>query len=183
MSDFNIADYTGLTAEEEGVAGDGTTETAGSKDAVLALTALAMLICTLTYVYSVEYQTGAAVLLHTSPRGRKAVFLRKLAIGITVLTVIYALTYAPRFYNVLHAYGTRGLSAPACSMEHLAGWDMSILSYLVLISVVRYFGLILSMLLIFFVSSRAKSFISSLLIETAVLILPIVLYLLGINFG
>ena len=158
-------------------------ETAGSKDAVLALTALAMLICTLTYVYSVEYQTGAAVLLHTSPRGRKAVFLRKLAIGITVLTVIYALTYAPRFYNVLHAYGTRGLSAPACSMEHLAGWDMSILSCLVLISVVRYFGLILSMLLIFFVSSRAKSFISSLLIETAVLILPIVLYLLGITFG
>lgn len=32
MSDFNIADYTGLTAEEEGVAGDGTTETAGSND-------------------------------------------------------------------------------------------------------------------------------------------------------
>ena len=32
MSDFNIADYTGLTAEEEGVAGDGTAETAGSKD-------------------------------------------------------------------------------------------------------------------------------------------------------
>ncbi len=32
MSDFNIADYTGLTAEKEGVAGDGTTETAGSKD-------------------------------------------------------------------------------------------------------------------------------------------------------
>lgn len=32
MSDFNIADYTGLTAEEEGVAGDGTTETVGSKD-------------------------------------------------------------------------------------------------------------------------------------------------------
>ena len=32
MSDFNIADYTGLTAEEEGVAGDGTAEAAGSKD-------------------------------------------------------------------------------------------------------------------------------------------------------
>ena len=32
MSDFNIADYTGRTAEEEGVAGDGTAETAGSKD-------------------------------------------------------------------------------------------------------------------------------------------------------
>lgn len=32
MSDFNIADYTGLTAEKEGVAGDGTAETAGSED-------------------------------------------------------------------------------------------------------------------------------------------------------
>ena len=37
------------------------------------------------------------------------------------------------------------------------------------------------MLLIFFISSKSKSFISSLLIETAVLIVPIVLYLLGIG--
>ena len=157
-------------------------ETAGNKDATLALTALAMLICTLTYVYSVEYQTGANVLLHTSPRGRKAVFLRKYAIGTIVLTVIYVLTYAPCFYNVLHAYGTRGIEAPACSMEHLSSVDMSILSYLIVISIVRYFGLIVSMLLIFFISSKSKSFISSLLIETAVLIVPIVLYLLGIGF-
>jgi len=157
-------------------------ETAGNKDATLALTALAMLICTLTYVYSVEYQTGANVLLHTSPRGRRAVFLRKFAIGTIVLTVIYVLTYAPHFYNVLHAYGTQGIEAPALSIEHLSEWDMSILFYLVLISVLRYLGLILSVLLIFFISLKAKSFISSLLIETAVLIVPIVLYLLGIGF-
>jgi len=157
-------------------------ETAENKDATLALTALAMLICTLTYVYSIEYQTGASVLLHTSPRGRKAVFLRKFAIGMIVLTVIYVLTYAPYFYNVLHTYGTRGIEAPACSMEHLSSVDMSILSYLIVISIVRYFGLIVSMLLIFFISSKSKSFISSLLIETAVLIVPIVLYLLGIGF-
>lgn len=157
-------------------------ETAGNKDATLALTALAMLICTLTCVYSVEYQTGANVLLHTSPRGRRTVFIRKFAIGMIVLTVIYVLTYAPYFYNVLHAYGTQGIEAPALSIEHLSEWDMSILFYLVLISVLRYLGLILSVLLIFFISLKAKSFISSLLIETAVLIVPIVLYLLGIGF-
>ena len=157
-------------------------ETAGNKDATLALTALAILICTLTYVYSVEYQTGANVLLHTSSRGRRTVFLRKFAIGMIVLTVIYVLTCAPHFYNVIHAYGTRGIEAPACSMEHLSSVDMSILSYLIVISIVRYFGLIASMLLIFFISSKSKSFISSLLIETAVLIVPIVLYLLGIGF-
>ncbi len=156
-------------------------ESAGNKDATLALTALAMLICTLTYVYSVEYQTGAAVLLRTSPRGRRPVFLRKLAVGMIVLTVIYSLAYAPYFYNVLHAYGTQGIEAPALSMEHLSGRDMSILSYLVLLLIVRYFGLVLALLLIFFISSRARSYISSLLIGTAVLVLPVVLYLLGIE--
>lgn len=155
---------------------------AGNKDATLALTALVMLICTLTYVYSIEYKTGAAVLLRTSPRGRGTIFVRKFLIGLIIVTVIYALTYAPYFYNVLHAYGTRQLSASACSMEHLTGWDISILAYLVLISVLRYLGLIASMLLIFFISSKAKSFISSLLIETGILIVPIVLFLLGITF-
>ena len=153
---------------------------AGNKDATLALTALAMLICTLTYVYSIEYKTGAAVLLRTSPRGRGTIFVRKFLIGFIIVTVIYALIYAPYFYNVLHAYGIRQLSASACSMEHLAGLNISIFAYLILISCFRYLGLIVSMLLIFFISSKAKSIISSLLIETAVLIVPIVVYLLGI---
>ena len=157
-------------------------ESAGNNDATLALTALAMLICTLTYVYSIEYKTGAAVLLRTSPRGRGTVFVRKFLIGLIIITVIYALTYSPYFYNVIHAYGMRQLSASAASMEHLAGWDMSILAYLILISVLRYLGLIASMLMIFFISAKARSFISSLLIETAVLILPVVIYLLGISF-
>ena len=156
-------------------------ESAGNKDATLTLTALAMLICTLTYVYSIEYKTGAAVLLRTSPRGRGKLFLRKFLIGLIIVTVIYALTYAPYFYNVLNAYGTRQFSAPACSLEHLSGRDMSILSYLILISVFRYLGLIASMLLIFFISAKVKSFISSMLIETGILIVPFVLFLLGIK--
>ncbi len=156
-------------------------ESAGNKDTTLALTALAMLICTLTYVYCVEYQTGAAVLLHSTPRGRKAVFLRKLVIGTLVLTAVYVLTYVPYFYNVLNAYGTRQLSAPACSLEHLSGLNLSILEYLILISVLRYLGMIIAMLLIYFVSRKAKSYISAILIETVVLIVPLVLYLLDVS--
>ena len=156
-------------------------ESAGNKDTTLALTALSMLICTLTYVYCVEYQTGAAVLLHSTPRGRNAVFLRKLCVGMIVLTDVYALTYAPYFCNVLNAYGISQLSAPACSLEHLSGKNISILNYLILISVLRYFGMVLAMLLIYFISNKAKSFISSLLIETAVLIVPLVLFLLDVT--
>ena len=158
-------------------------ESAGNNDATLALTALAMLICTLTYVYSIEYKTGAAVLLRTSPRGRGTAFVRKFIIGLIIIIAIYTLTYAPNFYNIIHAYGTRQISATASSMEHLSRVNISILDYLFLISVLRFFGLIASMLMLFFISAKAKSFISSLLIETVVLIVPIVLYLLGISFS
>ncbi|MBR6336199.1 MAG: hypothetical protein IKR76_00545 [Ruminococcus sp.] len=155
-------------------------ETAGHKDTTLALTAMAMLICTLTYIYTAEYQTGAAVLLHTSARGRGAVFARKAIIGIIIVTIIYLLTYVPYFYSVLSAYGTGSIDSPACSMEHLSRFDISIRAYLILLCAVRYLALILAMLLIFFISKKAKSLISAMLIETAVFILPLLLYLLGI---
>ncbi|WP_037322778.1 hypothetical protein [Ruminococcus sp. NK3A76] len=159
-------------------------ESAGSKDTTMALTAMAMLILTLTYVYSIESQTGANILLHTSLKGRGAVFIRKLIIGTAVVTIIYLMTYLPYFYGVLKAYGTREITAPACSMEHLQSFNLSIKAYLILLCVVRYLTLITAMLLIFFISKKAKSFISALLIETAVFILPLVLYLLGIEvFG
>ena len=156
-------------------------ESAGSKDVTLALTAMTMLICTLTFIYSTEYQTGAAVLLNTSPRGRIAVLIRKLIIGLIIVTIIYLLTYAPYFYSVFQAYGIRKINAPACSMEHLQGFKLSIKAYLILLCVVRYLALIIAMLVIFFISKKAKSFIASLIIETAVLILPLVLCLIGID--
>ena len=79
-----------------------------------------------TYVYAAEYQTGANVLLKTSARGREDTFLCKFGIGVSIVTIIFALTYAPYFYNILSAYGTRGINAPACSIEALSNFDISI---------------------------------------------------------
>lgn len=92
---------------------------AGNKDLLLGFIAMAMVICCLVYVYSIEYQTGANVLLKTSSKGRANTFFYKFIIGLIVVTVIYILTYAPYFYNVLSAYGIRGINAPACSIEAL----------------------------------------------------------------
>lgn len=155
---------------------------AGNKDLTLGLTAMAMVICCLVYVYSIEYQTGANVLLKTSAKGREDTFLRKFAIGLIIVTIIYVLTYAPYFYNVLNAYGTRGIDAPICSLEAFSNWDMSIKGYLIFISVARYIALVNAMLIIYFLSSKLKSVISTFLASTAVLVLPILLSLLGIGF-
>ncbi|WP_124100959.1 hypothetical protein [Ruminococcus sp. Marseille-P6503] len=157
-------------------------KSAGNKDLTLGLTAMAMVICCLVYVYSIEYQTGANVLLKTSAKGRVDTFLRKFTIGLIIVTIIYVLTYAPYFYNVLNAYGTRGIDAPICSLEAFSDWDMSIKAYLILISVARYISLICAMLIIYFLSSRLKSVIGAFLAGTAVLVLPILLSLLGIKF-
>ena len=156
-------------------------EIAGNKDLTLGLTAMAMVILCLTYVYAVEYQTGANVLLKTSARGREDTFLCKFGIGVIIVTMIFALTYVPYFYNVLSAYGTRGINAPACSIESLSNFDISIKSHLILISLGRYLALLCAMLLIYFLSAKLKSVISTFLAATAVLILPILLALLGIE--
>lgn len=156
-------------------------ETAGNKDLTLGLTAMTMVILCLTYVYAAEYQTGANVLLKTSARGREDTFLCKFGIGVVIVTMIFALTYAPYFYNVLNAYGTRGINAPACSIESLSTFDISIKEYLILISLGRYLALLCAMLIIYFLSAKLKSVISTFLAATAVLILPILLALLGIG--
>lgn len=156
-------------------------ESAGNKDLTLGLTAMAMVILCLTYVYATEYQTGANVLLKTSARGREDTFLCKFGIGVIIVTIIFALTYTPYFYNVISAYGTRGINAPACSIESLSTFDISIKEYLILISLGRYLALHCAMLIIYFLSAKLKSVISTFLAATAVLILPILLALLGIG--
>ncbi len=157
-------------------------ETAGSKDLQLGLIAMVVLICCLVYVYSVEFQTGSNVLLKCSYKGREDTFLIKMIISAIIVTVIFVLTYGPYFYNVLSTYATRGINAPSYSMEHLSNWNMSIKSYLIMICISRYVALLVAMLIVFWLSKKLKSFISTMLASTAILILPILLSLLGITF-
>ena len=77
---------------------------------------------------------------------------------------------------------TRGINAPACSIESLSNFDVSIKGYLILIIAGRYLALLCAMLIIYFLSAKLKSVISTFLAATAVLILPILLALLGIGF-
>ncbi len=152
-------------------------------DFQMALLAAAMVIACLSYVYSVEHQNGATVLLRCTYKGRRSTFVSKLVISVLIVTLIYMITYAPYFYNVLSAYGTKAISAPACSIEHLASLPhgISILGYLILISTMRYVALLLAMIIIFASSVKLKSHILTLLAASGVLILPLILSMLGIR--
>ena len=156
---------------------------AHNKDVKLAIIAMLITICSITYIYSIEYETKANVLQHSAYKGRRQTFVCKFIIALIIVTIIYLLTYAPYFYNVLSKYGTSSINAPACSMEHLSSIprSISILEYLIIISVMRYMGMILSVFLIFYISIKVKSYISSIIINTAVFIIPLVIYLAGVS--
>lgn len=157
-------------------------ESAGNKDLILALIAMTMVLCCLAYAYSVEYQTGTNVLLKTSLRGRGYTFICKSIIGIIIIAIIFAITYIPYFYNVLSAYGIRKINSPISSIEAFAGWNISIKAYLILISINRFLAMIIAMFIIYFISSKLKSLILTLILGAGILILPILLSLLGISF-
>lgn len=157
-------------------------DSSGYSDILLALTAMTITLICLAGAYSSEYQTGANVLLKTTPRGRLTTFRSKFLIGIIIISAVFITVYAPRFYSVLNAYGTREINAPACSIEILSGCSISILQYLILLCVKRYLALLAAMLIIFFVSTRLKSRGLTLLAGIGILILPILITLLGVDF-
>ncbi|MBD5130044.1 MAG: hypothetical protein HDT43_08980 [Ruminococcaceae bacterium] len=153
----------------------------GNTDVLLALLAMTMTLICLAGAYSAEYQTCANVLLNSTPNGRGRTFRAKFFIGIIIISAIFLITYAPYFYNVLNAYGVRGINAPACSMETLSDRNISIFQYLILLSAKRYLAMILAMLIIFFISTKLKSRVATLLAGASVLILPILITLLGVD--
>lgn len=54
----------------------------------------------------------------------------------------FALVYIVRLCNVLSAYGTQGLNAPAASMEHLwrVSQNISVGQYILIIMLMRFIG-------------------------------------------
>lgn len=59
-------------------------ESAGNKDLTLGLTAMAMVILCLTYVYAAEYQTGANVLLKPLPVAGRTPFFASSALALSL---------------------------------------------------------------------------------------------------
>lgn len=70
----------------------------------------------------------------------------KLCISFLIVLMLYLAVYVPYFVQVLSAYGTEGIYAPACSMEHLSGWKLSVGGYLLLLSFKWFIGYTLNVL-------------------------------------
>ncbi len=111
------------------------------------------------YIYSEEYKTGAFRILRATQNGRGKTFLYKLLSAALAGFLIMAIINGTEFYNTLSAYGTKYIFAPAHSVEKLeAVGAMPIFWYLVLLELGRFAALVLQSAVIFFVSSKVKSY-------------------------
>ena len=152
-------------------------------DMMLAIKVILITLLILAYVWSVEHEDNAIKVIRTTYYGRKRLFRVKFIISLVLLIVVLFVVYGVTIIETLNAYGLRAIDAPAASMPHLSKVPeyISILQYLIIISVIRIIGFVLMVLLIFTISNKAKSMIYSVGISIVVLVLPIILILLNLS--
>lgn len=148
------------------------------------ITSLKMLLLVLivSFSYSIEYRYGGDMLLRASKNGRFCTFAAKIFSAFVVSLVILAMFDGSRIYSVLSAYGTDGISAPACSVERLCNYSVSIVWYLLLTEAGRLFGMITASALVFVVTRWSRSYSITVVVSAVIFAVPPLLSVMGFEF-
>ncbi|HZK23959.1 MAG TPA: hypothetical protein VFC74_01055 [Oscillospiraceae bacterium] len=120
-------------------------------------------------------------LISVSKKGRKAVRNRKILICVCFAMISAAISFLPRTIRVFQTYGASGLSAPAKSIMEIpwAPNGLSIANFFILYQVMRLMIAALAGVFILVASHKTGNTITTILISTAVLILPLATMLLA----
>ncbi len=153
------------------------------KDVKLAFLCIIVLLYPFAYLYGIEYQSGMKGIVSCCVHGKKQVFASKIILGIILGLIVYMFTYGLFYYDVFNKYGINNINSPANSMLHLESvpQSISILEYLIIVSVIRYVGIVLVMILMIFFSRFTKNIITSCVFGIGVVIMPLALYYVGIQ--
>ncbi len=147
---------------------------------LLAMLMTTLTLCCVSGIFTREYRTQMDMLLRSSYKGQKPVLICKLCIAFLIVLMLYLAVYAPYFAQVLSAYGTKGIHAPAASMEHLQGWNCSVGGYLILLSFKRFVGSLLQAVLLWMLSHKLRSASTLLAAASILFLLPLLLAWLGV---
>ena len=158
---------------------------ADDHDIKLGLLAILILIYPLSYIYGIEHQTDMIKLIRSTEGGRKKLFFTKITIAILSVSTVFIITYLPFYLSVLSDYGTESINAPAISLMNLSALpvNISIFEYLVIVAISRYIGFLTMIPVLFFVSSKLKSVISTCVLGLVIYVLPLTFVYLGIPYA
>lgn len=154
-----------------------------NRDTAQAFVYVILLIAIACGICGADYANHEIRLLRTTCRGRKQHMGIKCILGFLGTVTAFALVYIVRLCNVLSAYGTQGLNAPAASMEHLwrVSQNISVGQYILIIMLMRFIGGLLVSLFVFAMFKYLRSGMSVIISCVLFIVLPLALVAFGVT--
>lgn len=154
-----------------------------NRDTAQAFVYVIILIAIACGICGADYANLEIRLLRTTCRGRKQLTKIKCILGLLGTGTAFILVYIVRLCNVLLAYGTKGLNAPAASMEHLSrvSQNISVGQYILIIMLMRFVGGLLVGLFVFAMFKYLRSSISVIVSCILFIVLPLALVSFGVT--
>jgi hypothetical protein len=153
-----------------------------NRDISQAFVYIIILIALTFGIYGIDYNNSEMVLLRTTVNGRRRLDAIKGALGLLSTVISFTLIYIIRMVNVLSAYGTKGLQAPASSMEHLPSipQNVSVLQYLFIIMAMRLIAGVIVVITVFLITKLLKNSFYAIALCILLFVLPLSLVLLKV---
>ena len=135
-------------------------------------------------IFTYDRQKEMQKLLDTTYYGRSKLIRNKYLNAILISVVLWCIETIPWLVILLKAYKPNGFAAPARSLSQLQHFPLhiSILAALILIYLCKCMGIILLGLLVVGISDFFPDYIKNVVISMGIIVMPVVLYMLGVEF-
>lgn len=152
------------------------------KDMQFALIAAAALCLAVSSVAAYDNRCRIGYILFCTKYGRKKYAVHSFLTSAAAAVLISFAVYVPYFISILSAYHIDGIGfSVRCISEYENFADIPIWGYLAFLFLARTVVLVLTSVIITFISMQSKSPSAALLISAAVVVLPIMLYTAGLE--
>ena len=140
----------------------------------------------LPVIFTGEYKNNMINLIRPTKLGKTAVFVRKEVISLSSMIIGFVIVYLPYFIRFISTYGTDSFSTPViCLLKENNGLSLSVIG-VALLALMGYFVLsVFAVSLINLVSLILKNYLMTMLLSSALLLIPTfaVLNFESIRFG
>ena len=145
---------------------------------------LAGIILSFANFYPLETSTGMQPLLNVYARGRSVTAWNKIATSSVITVVLFLLAQIPDYWYVIRNYGFPAVSGPMCSIAQFPGWSdqISLLGGILIYEGLRLMTSLSLTMIVLLVCLITRNQIVALCSCTGVLLLPLLLHLLELQF-
>lgn len=150
---------------------------ARNRDIMQAYVYVILLVAMTFGIFGLDHRNSEERILRSTYLGRGRLKGIKCILGLTCAVVAFSLVYLVFTLNIIGAYGTGGLRAPAASIEHLANIpdNISVLQYLLIIMLMRFVGGLLIVTAVAVLFKYLRNNISVIISCIVLFIIPLVL--------